>query len=38
MLEHQGEDVARAYGPWFDIETAALREGWITLAGCRRAE
>jgi ribosomal protein L11 methyltransferase len=38
MLERQGEEVARAYGPWFDIETAALREGWITLAGCRRAE
>ncbi len=38
MLETQGEEVARAYGPWFDIETAALREGWITLAGCRRAE
>ena len=38
LLESQGEEVARAYGPWFDIETAALREDWITLAGCRRAE
>jgi ribosomal protein L11 methyltransferase len=38
MLDHQGDDVARAYGPWFDIETAARREAWITLAGCRRAE
>jgi len=38
LLESQGGEVARAYGPWFDIETAALREGWIALAGCRRAE
>jgi len=38
MLESHGPEVARAYGPWFDIETAASREGWVTLAGCRRAE
>ena len=38
MLESHGEEVARAYGPWFDVETAAQREGWITLAGRRRAE
>ena len=38
MLERQGQEVARAYGPWFDIETAAMREGWVTLAGRRRAE
>ncbi len=38
MLESQAAEVAQAYGPWFDIETAARREGWIALAGCRRAE
>lgn len=38
MLDGQGREVAQAYGPWFDIETAAQREQWITLAGCRRAE
>jgi ribosomal protein L11 methyltransferase len=38
MLDYQGDEVARAFGPWFDIETAARREAWITLAGCRRAE
>ncbi len=38
MLDGQGDEVARAYGPWFDIETAARREAWITLAGRRRAE
>ena len=38
MLDGQGDEVARAYEPWFDIETAARREAWITLAGRRRAE
>lgn len=38
MLDSQGDEVASAYGPWFDIETAARREAWITLAGRRRAE
>jgi len=38
MLDRQGMEVAQAYGPWFDIETAAQREHWITLAGCHRAE
>lgn len=38
MLDNQGDEVARAYRPWFDIETAARREAWITLAGRRRAE
>jgi len=38
MLDHQADEVARAYRPWFDIETAARREAWIALAGCRRAE
>lgn len=38
MLEAQASEVAEAYRPWFDIETAAEREGWTLLAGCRRAE
>ena len=38
MLEHHGAEVAQAYGPWFDVETAAMRDGWVTLAGRRRAE
>jgi ribosomal protein L11 methyltransferase len=38
LLGDQGDEVARAYGPWFDIETAARREAWVTLAGRRRAE
>jgi ribosomal protein L11 methyltransferase len=38
MLVCQAEDVAAAYRPWFDIETAAEREGWVLLAGSRRAE
>ncbi len=38
LLERQGEEVARAYRPWFDIETTAEREGWVLLTGRRRAE
>ncbi len=38
LLDDQAAEVTQAYGPWFDIETAARREGWITLAGDRRAE
>ncbi|MEX1994043.1 MAG: 50S ribosomal protein L11 methyltransferase [Steroidobacteraceae bacterium] len=38
LLDEQAAAVARAYGPWFDIETAAQREGWTSLAGRRRAE
>lgn len=38
LLEDQAAEVAEAYRPWFDIETAARREGWTLLAGCRRAE
>ncbi len=38
MQDGQGDEVARAYGPWFHIETAARREAWITLVGRRRAE
>jgi ribosomal protein L11 methyltransferase len=38
MLERQAAEVARAYGPWFDIAPEAEREGWTLLAGRRRAE
>jgi ribosomal protein L11 methyltransferase len=38
LLEGQAGEVADAYAPWFDIETAARRDGWIALAGRRRAE
>jgi ribosomal protein L11 methyltransferase len=38
MLARQADEVARAYRPWFDIGSAAEREGWTLLAGRRRAE
>lgn len=38
LLDTQAAEVADAYGPWFDIETAARRDGWTALAGHRRAE
>ena len=38
MLERQAAEVAQAYRPWFDIGPGAEREGWILLAGRRRAE
>jgi ribosomal protein L11 methyltransferase len=38
LLDAQAAEVAAAYGPWFDIETAARRDGWTALAGRRRAE
>ena len=38
LLDGQVGEVAEAYGPWFDIETAGKREGWTALAGRRRAE
>ncbi|MDH4259073.1 MAG: 50S ribosomal protein L11 methyltransferase [Gammaproteobacteria bacterium] len=38
LLEAQAAEVADAYGPWFDIETAARSDGWIALTGHRRAE
>jgi len=38
LLEGQATEVADAYAPWFDIETTARRDGWIALAGHRRAE
>jgi len=38
LLDSQGAEVAQAYRPWFDIETAAVRDGWILLSGRRRSE
>ncbi|MGH8251318.1 MAG: 50S ribosomal protein L11 methyltransferase [Steroidobacteraceae bacterium] len=38
LLESQAAEVAAAYGPWFDVETAARRDAWAMLAGRRRAE
>jgi len=38
LLDAQAAEVAEAYGPWFDIETAARRDGWSALTGRRRAE
>lgn len=37
ILEAQAGTVADAYRPWFDIRTAARRDGWTALAGHRRA-
>jgi ribosomal protein L11 methyltransferase len=38
ILARQAEEVAAAYRPWFDIGPAAERDGWVLLAGRRRAE
>jgi ribosomal protein L11 methyltransferase len=38
LLLEQAETVTAAYRPWFDIGTAATRDGWALLAGRRRAD
>jgi len=38
LLEEQADTVTAAYRPWFDIRTAATRDGWALLAGRRRAD
>lgn len=38
LLLEQAEPVTAAYRPWFDISTAATRDGWALLAGRRRAD
>jgi ribosomal protein L11 methyltransferase len=38
LLVEQAETVTAAYRPWFDIGTAATRDGWALLAGRRRAD
>lgn len=36
ILEAQADEVARAYGAWFDMHVAEREEGWALLAGARR--
>jgi ribosomal protein L11 methyltransferase len=36
ILEHQAEDVARAYAPWFEMAECEREEGWVALEGVRR--
>ncbi len=38
LLDAQSREVAQAYAPWFDIGTAARRDGWTLLTGLRRGE
>lgn len=38
LLVEQAEAVTAAYRPWFDIGTAATRDGWALLAGQRVAD
>jgi ribosomal protein L11 methyltransferase len=38
LLAEQAETVTAAYRPWFDIATAATRDGWALLAGRRHAD
>jgi len=38
LLDAQAPEVAASYGPWFDVVTAARRDGWTALAGRRRPE
>lgn len=37
ILSDQGEEVAAAYRPWFRMDQAVHDEGWVCLAGVRRA-
>lgn len=37
ILSDQGEEVAAAYRPWFHMDQAVHDEGWVCLAGVRRA-
>jgi ribosomal protein L11 methyltransferase len=36
ILDEQAEEVARAYQPWFEMQTAGREERWVLLAGERR--
>jgi ribosomal protein L11 methyltransferase len=36
VLEGQGDEVAAAYAPWFELGTAAREDGWVLLVGSRR--
>lgn len=35
ILEEQGEAVAAAYHPWFNLLSSVVREGWVRLKGVR---
>lgn len=35
ILAEQADQVAASYAPWFAIEPAALKEGWVRLSGQR---
>ena len=37
LLAGQEDGVRAAYEPWFDFEAPARDEGWMLLAGARRA-
>jgi ribosomal protein L11 methyltransferase len=36
ILPPQAQDVLSAYAPWFEMESPALEDGWVRLAGTRR--
>ncbi len=37
ILEEQSAQVLAAYAPWFDFEPARTQQGWVCLAGQKRA-
>lgn len=37
LLENQATELAEAYTPWFEMEAAVSKEGWIRIAGTRKA-
>ncbi|MBU0592171.1 MAG: 50S ribosomal protein L11 methyltransferase [Gammaproteobacteria bacterium] len=37
ILSHQADDVLAVYRSWFDIDIADESEGWVCLAGTRKA-
>lgn len=36
ILPPQVQDLLSAYAPWFEMESPALEDGWVRLAGTRR--
>lgn len=36
LLADQAETIRDAYAPWFDLDPAAEREGWIRITGTKR--
>ena len=37
LLHEQAPALQRAYRPWLDLETTASEDGWILMAGQKRA-